>query len=250
MKKRFTFLMIVAFSGIFFACEDEGIPVPLPPPLPTAQADDSTLLQQDSKKTSAKSKEKAAPAKKEVAKKEAKPTKPAAIPCTGSCDADSEQLSSGRYTIQIAVYPSESSAKSLVKRMSANGIRAYYAEVDNPAQLLGLYYRVRVGYFNGRAEAEDFAKSRLEPLGYAWWVDKRKNDKVGNPGGGSNDYASYTFTPSKAPVDDEVEAAKQAYREQQAGTSSFQQETSSGTSSKRKKKTRSKPEDDEFNWDD
>jgi len=244
MKKRFTFLMAVAFSGLFFACDDEGIPVPLPPPLPTAQADDSALLKQDNKKTDAKSKEKAAPAQKEVAKKETKSAKPAALSCaaTATCDTDSEQLSSGRYTVQIAVYPSESSARSLVRKMSANGIKAYYAEVDSPAQLLGLYYRVRVGYFNGIAEAEDFARSRLEPLGYAWWVDKRKNDRVGNAG--SNNYASYTFTPS-APADDEVEAAKQAYREQLAS-----EQSGSGTTSKRKKKTRNKSSDNEFEWDD
>ena len=230
MKKRFAFLIVVvAFSVLFFACDKgEGIEFPMPRPLPTAQnGDDSTLLKQNeavdkataSKKTAAKKETKSAP--KQAAK-------PAPIPCTVPCDTDSEQLSSGRYTIQIAVFPSESSAKSLVKRMSGNGIKAYYAQVDNPAKLLGSYYRVRVGYFNGRAEAENFAQTRLEPLGYAWWVDKRKNDNSG-----STSVSTPLGSPPSAPVDEELEAAKRAYKEQLAkeqATASQQQ-----TSNKKKK---------------
>jgi hypothetical protein len=258
MKKKFALLIVaIAFSVLFFACEEEGIAVPTPPPLPNA-ADDSTLFQNDtgSKKTSAKSKEKPAPAaKKETAKKEAKPAaKSASALCTAPCDTDSEQLSSGKYTIQIGVYPSESSAISLVRRMSGNGIRAYYAQVDNPAQLLGLYYRVRVGYFNGRAEAENFARARLEPLGYAWWVDQRKYDKFGGNGsGGGSTSTSTSFSSSKTPVDKDLETAKQAYREQlareAAEAASLQQGTSTGTSTKRKKKTRNNSSS-EFDWDD
>jgi hypothetical protein len=249
MKKKIAFLIIViVFSVFFFACEEEGIPIPLPPPLPLEQ-DDSTLLKQNgtvdkataAKKTAAKSKEKPAPAaKKEVAKKETakKETKSAPILCSAPCDTDSEQLSSGRYTIQIAVYPSESSARSLVRRMSGNGIRAYYAQVDNPAQLLGLYYRVRVGYFNGIAEAENFAKARLEPLGYAWWVDKRKNDKLGS--------ASVSFNSSPTvPVDDELEAAKRAYREQLA-----KEEAAASQQTSNKKKKKKSNASSEFDWDD
>jgi hypothetical protein len=245
MKKKIAFLIIaIAFSIFFFACEEETIPIPLPPPLPLAQAeDDSTLLKKNetvdkataSKKTTAKSEKKSAPvANKEVAKKETskKETKSAPILCSVPCDTDPEQLSSGRYTIQIAVFPNESSAKSLVKRMFGNGIKAYYAQVDNPAQLMGLYYRVRVGYFNGRIEAENFAKARLEPLGYAWWVDKRKNDKLGS--------TSVSFSSSNAPVDEELEAAKRAYREQLA-----QEEAAAQQTSKKKKKKRNTDDFDE-----
>jgi hypothetical protein len=242
MKKRFTFLIVViVFSGLFTACEEEGIPIPLPPPLPTAQAeDDSTLLKNEaaaSKKT----------AKKEVAKKETKSTtkqaaKPAPIPCTVPCDTDSEQLSSGRYTIQIAVFPNESSAKSLVRRMSGNGIKAYYAQVDNPAKLLGLYYRVRVGYFNGRTEAESFAKTRLEPLGYAWWVDKRKNDSSGGNSGGTNVSMSLGSSPT-APVDEELEAAKRAYREQLAREQAAASQQQASANKKKKKKSNSDSDD-------
>jgi len=236
MKKRFAFLIAaIAFSVLFFACEEEGIPIPLPPPLPMQNGDDSTLLKQDDKATASKK----AAAKKETAKKETKPPTPKQsvnpeIPCTVPCDTDSEQLSSGRYTIQIAVLPSESSAKSLVRRMSGNGIKAYYAQVDNPAQLLGLYYRVRVGFFNGRSEAENFAKTRLEPLGYAWWVDKRKNDNLGSSS------MSFSSSPS-APVDDELEAAKRAYREQLA-----REEAAAANQQTSKKKKKKRNDDDDF----
>jgi len=238
MKKRIAFLIVViAFSGLFFACEEESFPVPVSPPLPLGQTeDDSTLLKQNEavnkeaapKNTPDKNSKEKASAKKETKAAPKQSAKSDPSLCTVPCDTDSEQLSSGRYTIQIAVFPSESSAKSLVKKMSANGIKAYYAHVDNPAQLLGSYYRVRVGFFNGRSEAENFAKAKLEPIGYAWWVDKRKNDKLGNTG------ASMSFSSSNAPVDDELEAAKQAYREQLAR----EQAAAAGqqTSGKKKKK--------------
>jgi len=203
MKKKFAFLAVaIIFSVLFFACKEEAIPLPIPPPLPYAQTDDSTLPKNevadnaDAPKTAAAhSKEKSAP--KSAPKKGLKPVP---VPCSMPCDTDSEQLSSGRYTVQIAIFPNESSAKALVKKMAGDGIKAYYTQINNPAQLLGLYYRVRVGFFNGRVEAESFAKTRLEPLGYAWWVDKRKNDKGGT---------SISKTP-----DDELEAAKRAYKEQ------------------------------------
>jgi len=244
MKKRIaTLIIVIAFSGLFSACEEEGIPVPLPPPLPVGQAeDDSTLLKQnevaEKEASPKKASDKKSKEKDPVAKKETKPAPKQSAKsdpslCTVPCDTDSEQLSSGRYTIQIAVFPSESSAKSLVKKMSANGIKAYYAHVDNPAKLLGSYYRVRVGFFNGRTEAENFAKARLEPIGYAWWVDKRKNDKLG-----STDASS--FSSSNVPVDSELEAAKQAYREQLA------REQAEANAGKKKKKKSNSDFDEEY----
>lgn len=238
MKKNFL-IVAIAFSVLFFACEEEAIPIPLPPPLPFGQTeDDSALLKldetADSIVTAPASKKEAKPASKKEAKpapkKETKPVpKKEAKPASILYDTeDSEQLSSGRYTIQIAVFPSEASAKALVKKMAKNGIKAYYAHVDNPAQLLGLYYRVRVGFFNGRIEAEKFAKTKLEPIGYAWWVDKRKNDNLGS--------VPASFSSPAAPIDNELEAAKRAYKEQLAKQAAEEAANQQASQKKVKKK--------------
>jgi DNA-binding Lrp family transcriptional regulator len=118
---------------------------------------------------------------------------------------DTDQLKSGRYTIQIAVSTSQSAAKSLVKKMAANGIKAYYVEVNNPDKLYGLFYRVRIGFFNGKFAAENFAKNRLEPLGHVWWIDLSKNDTVGNS-------VVVTAPKSEPPPNSELEEAKREYK--------------------------------------
>ena len=65
---------------------------------------------------------------------------------------------------------------------SDQGIKAYVAEVENPGELEGTFYRVRVGYFSTIANAQQFGKEVLAPQGYAGWVDNRKNDRIGQPG--------------------------------------------------------------------
>jgi hypothetical protein len=126
---------------------------------------------------------------------------------------DTDQLKYGRYTIQIGVSTNESFAKSLVKKMADNGIKAYYVKVNNPDNLYGLYHRVRIGYFSAKSAAEGFARNRLEPLGYAWWVDYSRNDAVGNSD------AVATAVPSKPvaaapppPADPKLEEAKREYK--------------------------------------
>jgi hypothetical protein len=211
MKKSFLGIVITISSIFLFACEEEAIPVPLPPPPPTLQATEAPELSPpmvvDTAAIAAEAPVKEVPAKKAPAKeapvKHTEPVFPAAhAKVTYSGDGE-EQLNSGKYTIQVAIFPNEASAKALVKKMAANGINSYYARVDNPAQLFGTYYRVRVGYFSGKSIAETFAKNKLEPLGYAWWVDDSKNDRMGN---------SRTEI-SKPAEESELEAAKRAYRE-------------------------------------
>ncbi|MDR1830598.1 MAG: SPOR domain-containing protein [Candidatus Fibromonas sp.] len=210
MRRNFVLASVVVYSVLFFACEEEAIPVSLPPPLPTAQTtDDVELLPPPSDNTPSNntpSNNIASPAPSEM-----KRMAPSFIDEPEEFGG-SEQLKSGRYTIQVVLFPSESSAKKLVKKMEENGIRAYYAKVDNPNNLYGTYYRVRVGYFKDRTAATAFAKTRLEPLGYAWWVDNARNDNVPKPGGS----VSSTPAPSKpatVALDPELERAKQEYKE-------------------------------------
>jgi hypothetical protein len=189
MKKKFILATMVVSLFFFSACEDEAIPVPLPPPLPSdnAQIEGNSLVKTDSPNQSVKNANPVAPAASPpVAAKAAPVVKPVPVakpaPAVKNVTApgdDTGQLSYGKYTIQIAVFPSEATAKKLVKKMAENSINSYYAKVNNPAQLLGAYYRVRIGYFNERSVAENFARTRLEPLGYVWWVDRSNKDSIG-----------------------------------------------------------------------
>ena len=93
-----------------------------------------------------------------------------------------EQESSGPFVIQVSIQASRKAANNVVSKLSDQGIKAYVAEVENPGELEGTFYRVRVGYFSTIANAQQFGKEVLAPQGYAGWVDNRKNDRIGQPG--------------------------------------------------------------------
>lgn len=87
----------------------------------------------------------------------------------------------GSVTIQVSIQPSKRGANATLKKLEEKGIRAYLAQVENPGELEGTYYRVRVGYFKKIEDAKAFGKNKLEPLGFAWWIDNKANDAVGSP---------------------------------------------------------------------
>jgi hypothetical protein len=93
----------------------------------------------------------------------------------------------GNYVIQVGIQPSEKGANKIAGKLSESGITSYLARVENPGELEGTYYRVRIGYFETKAAAEQYAKNVLEPQGFAWWIDSRRNDEVGNPSSGTSD---------------------------------------------------------------
>ncbi len=100
------------------------------------------------------------------------------------------QLDKGDYVIQVSIQASKKAADAIVKKLAENNVKAYVASVENPGELEGTYYRIRVGYFASSADAQAYGKQTLSPLNYAWWVDKTKNDEVGNPGGESGSYSN------------------------------------------------------------
>jgi len=181
MKNCVFGLMAIVFSIFFLACEDEVIPIPLPPSQPAANAPaeaetESQAPPPATEKPSEPAKTVKAPAAKEPAKERTKTVFYAQ-------DGDIEQSSTGRYIIQVAVSPVEASAKKIIKKLAENGIKAYSAKVQDPAPekgMVGTYYRVRIGFFDLKSTAEAFAKSRLEPMGYKWWVDRSRNDNIGS----------------------------------------------------------------------
>ncbi|MBD3343486.1 MAG: hypothetical protein GF401_00315 [Chitinivibrionales bacterium] len=101
---------------------------------------------------------------------------------TGS---DIQFSESGRYTVQVSCVASPTLASNLAQKLQNKGYPAYTAEVTNPTpDLMGTYYRVRIGGFNGYSKAKSFGEDVLQPQGYEYWVDNKSNDNVGMEGYG------------------------------------------------------------------
>ena len=132
---------------------------------------------------------------------------PEAKPADASAQApagDIQPLSEGTYVIQVSIQQSKKGADAVVKKLAEKNIKAYVAEVENPGELEGTYYRVRVGYFSSIKMAQDYGKQVLASLNFAWWVDNSKNDDVGSPNGGDEEesYSAPAMEAESAPVEE------------------------------------------------
>jgi len=209
--KKLSVLIMLAFSMLFLACEDDVVPIPLPPPAqvvgnesappPPAEEKAETKPAAAAEKPSEPAKAAKAAAKEAPPVKVAKEPPPQKEPAKPAAyfSGDAEQLKTGRYIVQVGIYPTEASARKVIKKLSDDGIKAYNAKVDNPDPekgMIGTYNRVRIGFFDAKSTAEAFAKSRLEPMGYRWWVDRSRNDNIGK----IMDSESEPFVVEKRPV--------------------------------------------------
>ncbi|MDY6842522.1 MAG: SPOR domain-containing protein [Thermodesulfobacteriota bacterium] len=61
----------------------------------------------------------------------------------------------GKYTVQVGAYRKRGNAKSLLERLSKKGYPTYITETVIPEK--GLWYRVRIGYFQTVKEAAQFS---------------------------------------------------------------------------------------------
>ena len=102
----------------------------------------------------------------------------------------------GNFVIQVDIKPSQKAADKVREKLKASGIEAYVAEVENPGELEGTYYRVRIGFFPTIQDATGYAKGTLAPLGFAWWVDLKRNDSVGKAAPSASPSESGTPTPA------------------------------------------------------
>ncbi|MGL1937164.1 MAG: SPOR domain-containing protein [Fibrobacterales bacterium] len=109
----------------------------------------------------------------------------AVIPEEPTALADDEYIpklyESGSYVLQVGVSPSEVIAKKLATKIESKGYTPYISMVENPGDLVGTFYRVRIGYFKSLTQARLFGHNVLMPMNIAFWIDNRKNDAVGNP---------------------------------------------------------------------
>lgn len=106
-----------------------------------------------------------------------------------------QQQSEGAFVIQVSIQPSKKGANAIIKKLAEQNIKAYLAEVENPGELEGTYYRVRVGFFPTYAAAQEYGKQVLSALNFQWWVDNSKNDDVGNPAGDYEEESSSYYAP-------------------------------------------------------
>ena len=104
----------------------------------------------------------------------------------------------GQYVIQVSIQSSKKAADAIVQKLAAQDIEAYVAEVENPGELEGTFYRVRIGYFSTVQKAQAYGQDVLAQLNFAWWVDNSNNDEVGKPS--SDDSSMETAQPAAQPA--------------------------------------------------
>lgn len=198
MKKSFFIVLAtsVLASQLFLACSKEEV-VPEIDLQKTKNA--ATSEKQDSEEPVLQPIQALTTTSKAEEATPAQTTKPTSFASTNAI----EQGSSGPYVIQVSIQPSKSNANSIVEKLSSNNIDAYIANVEDPGELEGTYYRVRIGYFTSIQDAQNFGKQTLEPLGYAWWVDNKSNDNVGNS---ESDYEEYEDAEEEEYEEEVVEA--------------------------------------------
>ena len=111
----------------------------------------------------------------------------------------------GQYVIQVSIQSSKKAADAIVQKLAAQDIEAYVAEVENPGELEGTFYRVRIGYFSTIQRAQAYGQDVLAQLNFAWWVDNSNNDEVGKPS--SDDNATEAAKPAPQPAAQPAPAA-------------------------------------------
>lgn len=107
----------------------------------------------------------------------------------------------GRYVVQVSCVLSRGLAQNVAAKLEDKGYPAYIAEVENPTpELMGTYYRIRIGGFTGVSNARDFGEEHLTRNGYEFWVDNRSNDNVGMDGYGLGESSGGGYNEPSAPA--------------------------------------------------
>lgn len=166
-----TIAAVAAFGFVLSSCDSEDEVVPEIAPAKKVEAAKPTPKPVENKADSM-------PELQSIQSLSAAPSSSAGASVTSDSD---QPGSEGSITIQVSIQPSKRSANAILKKLNEQGIEGYLAQVENPGELEGTYYRVRVGYFKKLEQAKNFGKTKLEPLGFAWWIDNRANDAVGSP---------------------------------------------------------------------
>ena len=89
--------------------------------------------------------------RKTVEKKPERDTSPAGTAATATADTTEPKENSPVWSVQVNAYPDERSAKQLVDRLKNKGYNAVITEARNQGKV---WYRVRVGRYGSREEAD------------------------------------------------------------------------------------------------
>jgi hypothetical protein len=168
------------------------------------------------------------------------PSSPAAKPNNSTPGASTQNLptaqgqfeGNGKFTIQLATISSRKQADKVVAQLQAKGYPAYMAEVQNPTpDLMGSFFRVRIGFFSGVSGAKRFAEESLVPAGYEYWIDNRSNDNVGIQGEGFGQSDGSAYSSSETSSSPAASTQNQDYSGSTTGTTSSTPAASSTSSS-------------------
>ncbi|HZP47531.1 MAG TPA: SPOR domain-containing protein [Vicinamibacterales bacterium] len=137
-----------------------------PPPQAQAQAPSRSAKDTAVRETPKQAPPKEAPAPKEAPRAAAPPPPPARAEAEST--TGSEPTGSG-YAVQIAALNVRGEAEAIAKRLSSKGYAAY---VVSPASGTPSVFRVRVGKFTTRREAESVAAKLQKEEQYKPWVTR------------------------------------------------------------------------------
>jgi DedD protein len=103
-----------------------------------------------------------APAKRPLARNDGTAARTGAAPSRAATSPEAQQTTR-RYVVQLATYRSLAQAREVRRKVESLGLRAYYQTLDTTE---GRRFRVRVGPFGTRAEAER-AQKRVASLRFS-----------------------------------------------------------------------------------
>ncbi|MCG3157887.1 MAG: hypothetical protein DKINENOH_04523 [bacterium] len=84
--------------------------------------------------------------------------------------------SEGIYTVQVSSWQSRRNAEADAKRYEGQGHEVYIQRANIPAKG-GIWYRVRIGRFATKEEAEALADNLVYQLQSGYWLDRVRQDQ-------------------------------------------------------------------------
>lgn len=103
--------------------------------------------------------------------------KPPAAPKQKTVPVTEAPGAEGDWVLQINIHKSEAEARAQVQKLASQGIPAYAIPVPTgETGLSGDYWRVRVGRFKDRSQAQAWGEANIVSRGLKFWVDKKSNE--------------------------------------------------------------------------
>lgn len=204
MIRHISILLLLAAALLSTGCTkkksaESAAPETSAMPQVSAQKDSADIFDEFYNDNTAGAKAPAAKTATAPAETSAKPAPAAKMPRPAAPVGSPSDLDpNGRYVVQVSCVLSQSLAQSIVAKLKAKGLPAYISVVENPTpELIGTYYRVRVGGFAGISAAKEFGQKYLAGDGYEYWVATKDDGGTGGMGLGGTSVTP--AAPARAP---------------------------------------------------